>query len=267
MSHAEHGPHNIPEDHYMGVLAGEFDVVDGIATGSAPVRPEVFIPGTTRIRAGVLATLVDLVAGHVPAGAVNPTVDLRLSVFAAPPTDGRVHLTARALRAGKRLIVAETELAATPGGTPFARAVTTFMNAPLGTPLSSGPKSIPPMAERSMDEYLAPRVHDARTIEMDAAPRISNGPAGTVQGGAQTLFAELAAEHGLGTDHQGARGRLAVSDLDIRFLGRLSVGPLVGTVESIPSDDPSLVHARVRLTDGGRDHAIVSFVAITATRL
>lgn len=118
------------------------------------------------------------------------------------------------------------------------------------------------MAETSIDEYLATRIVDARTIEMDGALRVSNGPQGTVQGGAQTLFAELATEHTLGNG-----GRLAVSDLDIRFLGRLHVGPLVGAVQAIETDDPALVHARVRLTDGGHDNALVSFVSIAATRL
>ena len=90
--------------------------------------------------------------------------------------------------------------------------------------------------------------------------RIGNGIVGTVQGGAQSLLAELAAEHALGS----TKG-FAVTDLDIRFLDRLRVGPLVATATVLESETAALP-VTVTLTDGGDENKIVSYVTITGHR-
>jgi acyl-coenzyme A thioesterase PaaI-like protein len=249
----------ITEDHYLAKLAIELDLDtdSGVSTASAPVRSELFAPGTNRIRTGLLATMVDMAAGHVPAGPVGPTIDLRVHVFADPPTSGRVYLTCRPLRAGARLIVSETLLRATPTGEPFGRALTTFMNVRLGPGIRRGPRPLVAMDEPSFDEFLACRVADGRSLELDPETKFANGMQGTIQGGVQALFAELACEHALG---QGRR--LAATDLDIRYLSRLRVGPMVATVED-PGTPGNRLHASVTLSDGGAGGKTVGFVNLS----
>ena len=93
------------------------------------------------------------------------------------------------------------------------------------------------------------RIRDETSIEVDASERISNGIQATVQGGAQALLAEIAAEHACATG-----GRMCASDLDIRFLSRLREGPLVATAARMDGRSSACGgqrRAQVRLTDGG----------------
>jgi acyl-coenzyme A thioesterase PaaI-like protein len=248
---------------YIGQLAIEIAMGDGLVVGIAPIRSQLFAPDTTTIRTGLLATMVDLVAGHAPVGPVGPTIDLRVQRLAPPPTAGRIRLVCRPLRVGQRLIVAETRLAsdATPDE-PFAVALTTFMNNRVGDPVPAGPRAIPPMDEPSFDDFLAPRVDaggNGDVLVLDPADRYANGIQATVQGGAQSLFAEIAAEHAVGD------GRWTAADLDIRFLGRLRTGPLEAHVEhlTVGHDRRSV---RVTLSDGGEAGKTVSHVALVLER-
>ncbi|MCU1346204.1 MAG: thioesterase superfamily protein [Acidimicrobiia bacterium] len=230
--------------------------IDGdVVVGSAPVRPQSMAPGTDRIRTGLLATMVDVIAGHAPVGGIGPTLDLRLQVFSHPPADGRVYVESRTLRAGRNVVVAESLLRPNMASPAFARAVTTFMNNSMGSVFGGEPPA-PTMEQPSFDDFLGYTVVDSRTLGLEAAPRLTIGP-GVIQGGVQALFAEVAAEHALGDG-----GRLVATDLDIRFLSRLKVGPMVAAVEAIDADD-GLLRARVTLSDGGDDRKPVSFVSVT----
>lgn len=247
----------MPSDHYIRLLAVELDRAEGAGYGVAPVRPELLVPGTRRLRTGPLITMVDLVGGHTPEGPYGPTVDMRLQVFGETPTSGGLRLECRPLRVGKRLIVAETLLFAQGRSTPFGRATTTFLHIRLdGTAPRPPATELPAMAEGSFDEFLAPTVLDERTLVLDPVPRVANGFQHTVQGGAQALFAELAAQHALG----GGRPMVA-TDVDIRFLDKLRTGPLVATVEPMGA-----FGARVRLTDADATGTLVSHVVLTMAR-
>lgn len=244
------------DEHYIGSLCVSVSFDGERAWGSAPVLPQAFAPGSTTIRTGILATYVDIVGGHVPSGALGPTVDLRVQVVAPPPTDGTVRLEGRVLRVGGRLVVAETALHSGDDPRPFALAVSTFRNHHLGMVLPEPRSARPAMAEASFDELLAVSVRDERTLELTPTPRLANGVQGTVQGGVQALFAEMAAEHAV------SAGRaMTARDLDIRYLDRLGNGPLVAAVDLSPEQD-GCVPARVRLTDGADGH-LVSFVSVT----
>ena len=242
------------DGHYITLLAISLQSDGESATGSIPVRSQLFAPGTTRIRTGLLATAVDLIAGHCPDGAVGPTVDLRLQMLARPPSSGRVHLTSRPLKVGARFIVGET-LLTDDADRPFGRAVHSFLNNSMGEGIT-GPLVPPAMAETSFDEFLGARATGERRLELDPDPRLTI-PGGTVQGGAQALLAELAAEHALG----GGR-RLVASDLDIRFLGRVKVGPVVAAVTHAPIHEGPLT-AVVSLWDAGNENAAVASVTLT----
>jgi acyl-coenzyme A thioesterase PaaI-like protein len=247
----------MPEDHYIAMLAIELSREAGAVCGTVPVRPELFAPGTSRIRTALLLTMVDLVAGHAPDGPIGPTVDLRVQILSPPPSAGRVHLRCRPLRVGARLVVAETELRADGGSEPFARSVSTFLNNSLGEGTQVGPRPVPPVPEGSLDAFLGARVADDGRLVVDPVRRLANGPIGTVQGGAQSLLAELAAARVLGGERP-----LVATDLDIRYLSRLTHGPLAATVEAVATADATPA-ARVRLTDAGADERLVSFVSVS----
>jgi acyl-coenzyme A thioesterase PaaI-like protein len=271
---SSHGPVDdggdpiLPEDHYLLVMAIELGLDGGNSMATVTVRPELFAPGTDHIRTGLLCSMVDLVAGHMEIGPVGPTIDLRMQLFTRPPAEGRIHIYSRPLRIGSRLIVSETELRGDHDTEPFARCLTTFMNNIVGGGFPKGPRVPPVMAETSFDAFLGHQIRDENSFELHPVERLTNGMKATVQGGAQSLLAELTAEHVLG----GGR-RLAATDLDIRFLNPMRVGPVVATVQHIDNtigeDNPKSAGAggrarcRVRLTDGGYQDRILGFVAMT----
>lgn len=249
------------DSHYLAKLAVNLTRCEGgIIVGDAPVRPELFAPGTRWARAGVLTTMVDLVSGHVPDGPNGPTVDMRLRVVAHPPTSGRIRLVARPLRIGRRLIVSETALSAGGDARPFAWATSTFINNVVAAFMEDHRPVAPPMEEASFDEFLGATVRDESTLELEPSPRIDNGIQLTVQGGAQALLAEMAAAHRLAPGEP-----LVATDLDIRFLDRLHVGPLAARATPVVSDD-GVLRANVTLFDAGKDDRVVSVVAVTMAR-
>ncbi len=248
--------------HFVSAL-GLRQWAEGATThGRAVVRPEHCAPGTDRPRIAVLATMVDIVAGSQPDGPINPTVDLHLQVMAFPPMS-TVHLTCDVLRAGRTLFVGETRLYADGGDEPFARSLITFMNRPMvqvqaepDRPRLDG--SAPAGLAGRMDDLLSPRFDGDRILEVDAAPHLTNGPGGTLQGGVVALMAELVTERAVS-----AEGAMAVTDLDIRYLNRVRSGPVRAVAELLPSPRDAAA-VQVRLTDAGDHERLVAVVATTA---
>jgi acyl-coenzyme A thioesterase PaaI-like protein len=250
----------LPDDHFIALLNIHLTVEDDTVVGRAPVVPQLCAPGTSTLRTGPLTGFVDLVAGHTPQGPYGPTIDLRVQTFGPRPTEGVLVARARPLRVGKRLIVTELHLFAgedTPE--PFGRAVTTFQHVHVGPGfLGMAPRPVRPVPDESFDAILEVRPLDDRTITLDARRRVDNGVQGTVQGGAQAFLAELAAERVLG----GGRPMVA-TDLDIRFLGRMHVGPLVAHVHELARGPGDGRLATVALVDGGDGDKLVSHVNLT----
>lgn len=255
-SHGAPAPH---ADHYIGRLRTSVSFDGNRSWGSAPVLAPTFAPRTRTIRTGVLATYVDIVGGHVPAGALGPTVDLQIQVIAPTPTEGTIRLEGRPLRVGKRLVVAETRLYDGDNHEPFAISITTFMNNHLGIVLPEPRADHPPMAATSFDEFIGATVLDERSLALQPTPLLSNGIQGTVQGGVQALLAEMAAQHAFGNGRP-----MTARDLDIRYLDRLRTGPLIATAEGSPAGEEPLP-CRVRLTDGVGGH-LVSYVTLVMQR-
>lgn len=247
--------------HWVGQLAvGLVDHGDRVE-GVAPMRQVLCAPGTDRVRTGTIATMVDLIAGHVPNGAHGPTVDLRVELVAAPPVGSRLRLVARPLRIGKRLIVGDTALQTT-DGLVVGRATTTFINNELPFSYRETNPEVLDFGAASPDEFIgAVRLGDGR-VELPLTDRIANGAQGTIQGGVQALLAEIAADHAL-VDGIGAPERRSTAiDLDIRYLGRLPVGPMAATATVLTADDAG-GRVTVRLTDAGNGHSLVSFVSLS----
>jgi acyl-coenzyme A thioesterase PaaI-like protein len=254
------GTLELPADHFVRATGIRVTLgPDGTVDGTSALRPEFFAPGTTRVRVGVLLTMLDVIAGHVPDGATTPTVDLRIQIVGEIPSVGSVHLHARPLRVGRRLIVADTTFL-DDSGIEFARGTSTFINQKVGSEILLRVSGVADIPQGSIDALVGPLVGGPLSLELTSKPSISNGLHGTIQGGVQGMLAELAVEHALGGGE-----RIAVVDLDIRYLGRLKVGPLVATVEESGRADPASGRrvARVALTDAGHDNQPVSYVTIT----
>src|SRR5204863_6757973 len=131
-----------------------------------------------------------------------------------PPSDGVMHLVCRPTKIGRRLFVGETILHTGDIERPFARSMCTFINQllPAASQMREG-FPLTPLGAPSYDESLLLREPASGGFEMDAHEAVRNGIAGTIQGGAQALLAELAGERAL-TDH----GDYEVVDLEIRYL-------------------------------------------------
>jgi acyl-coenzyme A thioesterase PaaI-like protein len=247
---------------FVGALGVELWFENEMTHGRARLRPEMWAPGTDVPRLGVLATMVDMVVGTRPDGPINPTVDLRITLLERPPSAGEMFLVCRPVKEGRRLFVGEVLLHAGDSDRPFARARCSFMNNPMtGIGTMFGPKDGPAAPIPTFDELLRARFLDRGVVEMDAHPGVSNGPGGTIQGGAQALLAEIAAEHALEP-----LGRYAAVDLEIRYLNRVRTDSAVATAEILPGD-LSGVQVRVPLRETGDDGRIVSLVSTTCRAL
>jgi acyl-coenzyme A thioesterase PaaI-like protein len=251
-------------NHFIRALGVQLWVEDDITHGTAELRAEMWQPGTDIPRLGILATIVDMVSGMRPAGPINPTVDLRVTLLARPPSTGAVFTACRPVKAGNRLFVGELEIHTGDPSQPFAHATVTFMNQPLGgmgfIPFSTGPE---PEGEQ-LDHLLNARFPTTTTVEMDAHPSVSNGPGGNIQGGVQAVLAQIAAERALE-----ARGRFSAVDLHIQYLNRVRTASVVATAHVMPGDLGEVV-VRVPINEvgaaneGGR---IVSLVTIVCREL
>ncbi len=207
---------------FVGALGIELSIDGDLAVGRVEVQPSFLKPGTDRVRIGVLATLVDMVAGSPAHGVINPTVDLRVTMLDRAPGDGVMTLVCRPIKVGQRLFVGETVLHTGDIDRPFARSVVTFINQLIrgGSELRE-PLPLTPLGAPSYDDSLLLREPTPGVYEMDAHEAVRNGFAGTIQGGAQALLAELAGERALAD-----RGDHDVVDLEIRYVNRVRTGPV-----------------------------------------
>jgi acyl-coenzyme A thioesterase PaaI-like protein len=243
-------------EHFVGSLGLELWVENGLTQGRAEVRPEMLGAASGTPHLGVLATLVDIVAGTPPGGPLNPTVDLRIWLLSRPPSRGTIRLEARPIKFGRRLYVAETILHTGDRDHPFARSTCTFMNEQIDMPMMFGPRDTPPVLAGPFTELLGARTLGDGTLEMDAHEGVRNGPGGTIQGGAQALLGELAAEHALAD-----RGAFSAVDLEIRFLNRVRGDRVVARAE-IDDGDLGVVGARVPVVEPGPEPRVVSLVSL-----
>ena len=246
------GP-SLPSDHWVIAMGLVLTETPPQVRGDGHILASMLNPETGRPRLGILATLFDLVGGHVPDGTRTPTIDLRAQVVGPLPTDGEIVLHANPKKVGRRLILSEV-VACDAAGRCFATGTTTFMNQLVEGP-GLGGRPRPNGSVDSFEALVGARVVDDATLEVDAHERVSNGPYGTVQGGAQAFLAELAAEHVVATP--GA----AIVDLDIRYLNRLRAGPLRARASATGAVGP-LIAVQVSLTDAGHENRTVSHVSL-----
>jgi acyl-coenzyme A thioesterase PaaI-like protein len=243
---------------FVGGLGIELWVEGDLARARAEVQPSFLKPGTDRVRMGVLATLVDMVAGSPAHAIINPTIDLRVSLLDRAPASGAIELVCHPVKVGQRLFVGETLLHTGDPSRPFARSMCTFLNRPLEVMREDQSKfPVSELGSSTYDEALQLRESVPGTFEMEVHEVVRNGANGTIQGGAQALMAELAGERAL-ADHDGDD---EVVDLEIRYLNKVQTGPVLATGEVIPGPlDGTCV--RVPIIEPAPDGRVISLTTL-----
>jgi len=243
-----------PTRHFLSDLRMEAKVTsESSARVRIPVTP--FITGADGgVRAGVLATLVDVVGGSAALRSLHPdwmaTADLSLQVL-RPATGPSVEARAAVLRRGRTTLVVEalvfdvdadgTDVADVGGAvSPVAWASMTFAVLPGrdATPTGDVPADLPvrwSMAGAGLDGPVT----DVLGISVDDGPsglvslpvdEYLRNSFGAVQGGVMALLGEVAAAEALGA---GAAAEPVVTDLQVVYLALGRIGPIVSRVRTL----------------------------------
>jgi acyl-coenzyme A thioesterase PaaI-like protein len=227
--------------------------------GSAAIVPALCVPGTTVLRASVLAIWADTLAGLVAVDVVQPrvpvTLQLDVNLYDQGADVEQIHATARPLKVGRSVIVASVDFA-DGNGELLAAATGTFMVAPdPNVTFSPGPDMVGrmdvpggplrvPLADRAGCKRRGPG--------MVALERTAEGTnaSSTLNGGLLALAVEEAAlSAGDGTP---------LAMIAMRYLRPVRVGPAL----AIATVRAGLGTIEVR--DEGRDQGL-SVLATTRT--
>jgi acyl-coenzyme A thioesterase PaaI-like protein len=202
-------------------LGHSWQVEDSVCTGEMTVVDELCVPGTGILRASVMATVADVVAGGVANLQMAPriplTVDLTLHPL-APASCSRLTMVGRNLKAGRSTVINEVVFH-DEGGAAVAIAHATFMPSPRAEDVMAavrwGRPPAPPSLTAPILDAIGARVIGPGVVSLDLVDYVKQ-PSGTIQGGALAMIAELAAS---------SLAEARVTDLEIRFLSAVRVGP------------------------------------------
>lgn len=243
---------------------------------------------------GMLATLVDVGASDPALAACRPdwTATLDLSIHGAGwLTEGPVVVDARLVRLGKKVIVVDADVydghgaadfdalqaavdeeedPAAGGPTLAAKGLVTFARIPgSAASLEDAYKpaewvgqvrhrSAEAPAEGTMRERMGLEVIAAATgvLELERTPYVAN-TIGTINGGAQAVLVEAAAE--------AMRPDLVATDVQIHYLSQVKAGPArtKGTV-SRDRTDHSVV--TIEVVDAGAEDQLLALATVTLQR-
>jgi acyl-coenzyme A thioesterase PaaI-like protein len=233
---------------------------DGTSRGRLPVT-DALLDDNGRVRAGILATLVDAIGGGLAAYAAAPgwiaTADLDLQLFGSSTGLRAVDATGRVLRAGRSTVVLAVDLTA--AGAPIGVATMTFAvlarreaNPVMPDDRATGPQSFIE-GEGSGFEGAALDAFGVRTVdaaighvELEPTDYVENS-LGAVQGGVVACIVERAAE--LALSHAAAVP-LAPVGLQLSYLALAREGPIRSSV-AVLGVAPRWGSARVELFDAG----------------
>jgi acyl-coenzyme A thioesterase PaaI-like protein len=196
--------------------------------GTGAIAPPMHVPGTSLLRASVLATWADMLGGMLTMRAITPrmpvTLELDVHLFRLAPVAGRLQAVGRIARTGRSVTVIEVDFLDESGET-FAFSGLSFMAAPDTSIIRPLPASIDqPPREPTMTLPLADRAGCKREQPGRAVlPRVEDGlnGVGTIHGGLLALVAEEAVL-------SLAPGE-TLSSLGLRYLRPVRVGPAVAT--------------------------------------
>jgi len=264
-----------PDRHLLRDLRLEFDHSDAAASRARmPVVPELCADDGS-VRAGALATLVDVIGGGLAATAAQPdwiaTADLTLHVV-GPATSGSVAADARVVHAGRTTVVIEVELLDQSGREiglatmSFARLPRRDENPDIRASTATGPTTMALATSRleaSLIDMLGARVIDAARGELEVpVAEWSLNSLGAMQGGAVATVIDAAAEV---ATRAATSEPLVVTDLQITYLALGRVGP-IRTRANVLGVGPGYAQARVELVDTGSESRVTSVARVVATR-
>jgi acyl-coenzyme A thioesterase PaaI-like protein len=253
---------------------------DGSSLGRLPVVDAV-LDDHGRVRAGIVATLVDAIGGGLAAYAAAPgwiaTADLDLQLTGEPTDAPTVDAFGRVLRAGRSTVVIAVDLRAGErvlglGTMTFAVLPRRDTNPVMPVDRVRGPQSFleggaaPGFAGTALDAFGIRTVDAARGhVELLPSAYVENS-LGAVQGGVVATIAERAGELALSA---AAGAPLAPVGLQLTYLALAREGPIRSSVEVLGIGDsvtPAWGSARVDLFDDGADRRTTA-ARITAARV
>jgi uncharacterized protein (TIGR00369 family) len=251
-----------PDRHLLRDLRFSFDELDdGTTVARMPVVPEV-CGDDGSVRAGVVATLVDVIGGGVAARAAHPgwiaTADLTLHLAAAV-RDGTVEARAHVLRAGRTTVVLEVTLH-DDGDREVGIATMSFsvlprrdINPDIEATREPGPSTMALPGSRmpgALLDVLGVQVVDARRGEL-AVPITdwTLNSMGAMQGGVVATVVDAAAETALRAAGACA-GEAVVTDIEVTYLSFGKIGPVRSRTEVLEAS-PERGSAHVELFDTG----------------
>jgi len=242
-----------------------------------PVVPAVRTDGGTGpVRIGAVATLVDVLGGGLAAVAAAPdwiaTADLTVHLGDARDPGAHIEARGRVLRKGRTTVVMEVDLLAA-DESPLGIATMTFAVLPrrdANPVMPAAPDDrVTTMAlpDSGLDRALADVIGITVT---DPAAGVADAPItdwvrnsmGALQGGAVATVADVAVE-------AAARARtgvpMAVTDLQVAYLGFGRIGPVRTTVATSGDADRVVADAEVR--DAGADDRLMARISAVASRV
>jgi uncharacterized protein (TIGR00369 family) len=256
-------------------LTFEHDADDGHRTSRAwmPIVAELCASDGT-VRAGALATLVDVIGGGLAATVAHPnwiaTADLTLHL-AGSATHGSVEARARVAHAGRTTVVIEVDLY-DHTGPPIGIATMSFAvlphrddNPDITTSMTAGPSTIARVGSglrASLLDELEIRVTDGPKGEIEAPiGEWSRNSLGAMQGGAVAILIDAAAT---AASTAAAAEPVVVTDLQLTYLALARVGPL-RTRADVLSAAAGTVITRVELIDTGADRRVTTLARVVAS--
>jgi uncharacterized protein (TIGR00369 family) len=263
-----------PDRHLLRDLRLSFEHGENFTSRAwMPVVPEL-CSDDGAVRAGALATLVDVIGGGLAATVAHPgwiaTADLTLHVVTSV-TSGSVEASARVAHAGRTTVVIEVELHddadAEVGIATMSFAVLPRRdeNPDITTSMTTGASTMAltgsGMHGSILDE-LEVRVIDAARGDLEApVGEWSLNSLGAMQGGAVATIVDAAAE----TAARAASGEpLVVRDIQLTYLALARVGPIRTRVEVLGAR-PGAVTAHVEMIDTGAASRVTSVARVVAT--
>lgn len=226
------------------------------------------------VRAGALATLVDVIGGGLAATVAHPgwiaTADLTLHVV-APATSGSVEARARVAHAGRTTVVIEVDLYDETGAEigiatmSFAVLPRRDENPDITTSMTTGSSTMALSSSglrNSLLDELEVRVIDAARGELEAPiGQWSLNSLGAMQGGAVATIVDAAA---VAAARAASTEPLVVSDIQLTYLALARVGPIRTRVDVVGSR-PGAVTLRVEMVDAGAESRVTSVARVVAT--
>ena len=277
-----------PPEHLLGDLGMEAELTTA-ETAWVRTRATPFVAAPDGgVRAGVLATLVDIVGGAIAARVLQPdwmaTADLTVQRV-GPVLGPCVEARGSVLRRGRTTLVIEALVVAVheDGRTvevdgrpadPVAWASMTFAVLPARDPVPkvTMPAGLPSRWAFTGGGLQAP-IHDTVGIDVidAAAGRLSvavrpylHNSFGAVQGGVIGMLVEAAGAEALGAARGGDGSGVVVTDLQIAYLALGRVGPVVSSSRVLEAGADGRCSAVVELRDAGADDRLMTVANVVA---